>query len=195
MFLWTRESESISCSAVSASLRPRDCSPPGSSLHGILQARKLEWVAIPFSRWSSPPRDWTQISCTWSRFFTIWATKEAPGQVKIYRSQSSARGSLLFSCGQHVLGHCPVPLSSEPLLHSVLPRGRCQCGLLCMPVWERKNPPQAPLKALLHLVIFSFSQLSFRNTANSDPVDPAYLFLHIIYFIPFLPTRNLKFFW
>ena len=41
-----------------------DCSPPGSSVRGILQARILEWVAIPFSRVSSRPRDWTQVSCT-----------------------------------------------------------------------------------------------------------------------------------
>ena len=42
---------------------PVDCSPPGSSVHGIPQARILEWVAIPFSRGSSPPRDGTHISC------------------------------------------------------------------------------------------------------------------------------------
>ena len=41
---------------------PMDCSPPGSSVRGILQARILEWVAIPFSRGSSQPRDWTQVS-------------------------------------------------------------------------------------------------------------------------------------
>ena len=40
-----------------------DCSPPGSSVHGILQVRVLEWVAIPFSRGPSPPKDWTQVSC------------------------------------------------------------------------------------------------------------------------------------
>ena len=39
-----------------------DCSPPGSSVHGILQARTLEWVAIPFSREPSQPRDQTQVS-------------------------------------------------------------------------------------------------------------------------------------
>jgi len=48
-----------SCSVVSDSLRPYDCSPPGS-VHGILQARILEWVAMPFSRGSSQPKDWTQ---------------------------------------------------------------------------------------------------------------------------------------
>ena len=38
---------------------PMDYSPPGSSVHRVLQARILEWIAIPFSRWSSQPRDWT----------------------------------------------------------------------------------------------------------------------------------------
>ena len=42
---------------------PTDCSLPGSSVHGIFQARILEWVAISFSRRSSQPRDWTQVSC------------------------------------------------------------------------------------------------------------------------------------
>ena len=42
---------------------PMDCSPPDSSVHGILQARKLEWVAISFSTGSSWPRDWTCVSC------------------------------------------------------------------------------------------------------------------------------------
>ena len=57
---------------------PMDCGPPGSSAHGILQARILERVAISFSRGSSQPRDRTQVSCTAGRFFTIWATREAP---------------------------------------------------------------------------------------------------------------------
>ena len=48
-----------------------DCSLPGSSIHKILQARILEWVAIPFSRGASRPRDRTQVSCTSGRFFTI----------------------------------------------------------------------------------------------------------------------------
>ena len=43
---------------------PMDCSLPDSSVHGILQGRILEWVAISFSRGSSPPRDWTRVSCT-----------------------------------------------------------------------------------------------------------------------------------
>ena len=58
---------------------PMDCSPPGSSAHGILQARILEWVAMPTSRESSRPRDGTGISCVSfiaGRFFTT----ELPGK-------------------------------------------------------------------------------------------------------------------
>ena len=55
---------------------PMDCGPPGSSVLGILQARILEWVAMPFSRGSSQPRDWTQVSVIGGRFFTIWAMRE-----------------------------------------------------------------------------------------------------------------------
>ena len=48
---------------------------PVSSVHGILQARILEWVAVPFSRESSQPRNWTQVSSIAGEFFTIWATR------------------------------------------------------------------------------------------------------------------------
>ena len=56
---------------------PMDCTLPGSWVHEILQARILEWVAIPFSRGSPQPRDQTQVSHTAGGFFTIWATREA----------------------------------------------------------------------------------------------------------------------
>ena len=54
-----------------------DCSPPGSSIHGIYQARILEWVDISFSRGSSWPRDRTWVSCVVGIFFTIWGIREA----------------------------------------------------------------------------------------------------------------------
>ena len=53
-----------------------NCSLSGSSVHGILQARILEWVAMPFFRGSSRPRDWTQVSWIAGRFFTIWASRK-----------------------------------------------------------------------------------------------------------------------
>ena len=54
-----------------------DFSPPGFSVHGISQARILEWVAISFSRGSSRPRNWTQVSCIAGRFSTDWTTRES----------------------------------------------------------------------------------------------------------------------
>ena len=62
---------------------PVDGSPPGSSVHGILQARILEWVAISFSRGSSRPRDRTQVSHTAGRRFNLWATRENMGKANI----------------------------------------------------------------------------------------------------------------
>ena len=54
-----------------------DSSPPVSSVHEIFQARIPDWIAIPFSTGSSQPRNWTRVSYTAGRFFTIWATREA----------------------------------------------------------------------------------------------------------------------
>ena len=53
-----------------------DCSPPGSSVHGILQTRILEWVAMPSSRGASWPRNRIWVSCIAGRIFTIWATRD-----------------------------------------------------------------------------------------------------------------------
>ena len=56
---------------------PWDCSPPASSVHGILQARILKWVAISFSRGSFWPKDWTHDSCIGRWILYHWATWEA----------------------------------------------------------------------------------------------------------------------
>ena len=69
------ESESEVAQSCLTLCDPMDCSLPGSTIHGIFQARILEWVAISFSRRSSLPRDWTQVSCIVGRHFTIWATR------------------------------------------------------------------------------------------------------------------------
>ena len=65
-------------SRVQLFVTPWTSSLPGSSLHGILQARVLEWVAISFSRGSSQPRDQTPVSRIPGRRFNLWATGEAP---------------------------------------------------------------------------------------------------------------------
>ena len=80
-FIWKgtfyRKSKSNSCSILSNSLWPKDCSPSSSSVHGVLQARILGWVAFPSSGALPLPRHPTQVSCIVGRFFTIWATREA----------------------------------------------------------------------------------------------------------------------
>ena len=60
-----------------AQLCPTLCDPMDCIVHGILQASVLEWVAFPFSRGSSQPRDQTQDSHIAGGFFTSWATREA----------------------------------------------------------------------------------------------------------------------
>ena len=82
---------------------PMDCNSPGSSVHEILQARILEWVAISFSRGSSQLRDQTQVSCIAGRCFTIWATREAPNKTitaikfnKIAKYKINTQKSVIF---------------------------------------------------------------------------------------------------
>ena len=70
---------------------PIDYSPPGSSIHGILQARIMEWVAILFSRASSQPRDWTRVSRIAGRILTMWAT---------------THGMCIDNSGPHCPGQC-----------------------------------------------------------------------------------------
>ena len=62
----------------SALCDPVDCSPPGSSVHGLSQARILEWASHFLLQGISPPRDGTQAFCIAVRFFTIWATRKTP---------------------------------------------------------------------------------------------------------------------
>ena len=78
---------------------PMDCSLAGSSVHGLLQVRILEWVAVPFSRRSSPPRDRTQISRTAGRFFTTekWEGDPNDWSQRIKRRSLDVRlGCVLF---------------------------------------------------------------------------------------------------
>ena len=78
--------EGESCSVMSDSLQPHGL----YIVHGI-QARILEWVAFPFSRGSSQPRDWTQVSHIAGRFFTSWATREAQWIKRRKASEKSVR--------------------------------------------------------------------------------------------------------
>ena len=88
-YIYTILSESEVAQSCPTLCVPIDCSPPGSSVHGIFQAGVLEWVAISFSRGSSRPRDRSRVSCIPGRHFSLWASREAPNLVdrKIIWSQ------------------------------------------------------------------------------------------------------------
>jgi len=106
---------------------PMDCSLAG---HGILQARILEWVAIPLSRGSSWPRNRTQISCTTGRFFTIWATRKVP----MVHSKKKAGGGEGCSKETHVILHMSGynPLLSLQANHQTLYSGSKVYITICL---------------------------------------------------------------
>ena len=100
-----------------------DCSPPGSSVHGIFQAGILEWVAISFSRGSSRPRDWTPVSCVVGRFVTIWATREAPFYLFQFSSVTQLCPTLCNNMDCSTPGfpvHYPLPELTQTHVHLVI---------------------------------------------------------------------------
>ena len=98
---------------------------------GILQARILEWVAIPFSRASSLPRDWTQISCIAGGFFTTWATKTSSYWFKFLGRDDMVQRQWIWSACVHIcVSVCTYIRSDE-----------CMCIYVytCVCVWERER--------------------------------------------------------
>ena len=83
-----------------------DYSLPVSSLHGILQARILEWIAIPFSRRSSQSRNRTRVSCIAGRFFTNWATREIHQRLTDEYPEIPTRCVLSFKSKSKEWGRC-----------------------------------------------------------------------------------------
>ena len=108
---------------------PMNCSPPGFSVHGIIQARILEWVVISFSRGSSQPRDRTHVSCIAGRFFT----------------------TLSYQSGWKPLaiGQAPGPLLNvlHVFIHLLLPQPD-DVGTIITPISQmRKLRPERPTNA------------------------------------------------
>ena len=120
---------------------PMDCSPPGSSVHGILQARVLEWVAIPFSKGSSQPSNQTQVSCIAGGFFTF-CSREALGGVPLFPYlavinthcarhlaseqqglASAARNSISWSKGSSILSKGVQTLNPDSPVRETSSRG------------------------------------------------------------------------
>ena len=91
-----------------------NCSLPSSSVYGILQARIMKWVAIPFSRGSSQPRDRTWVSCIRGRFFTVWGTRQAPNWSIDIIDSTQAPALALFLFLSHSSPYIPYkPLYSQ----------------------------------------------------------------------------------
>ena len=123
-------------------LRPHGLSLPGSSVHGIFQARVLEWGAISFSRGSSRPRDGTQVSHTVGRRFIVWATREVT---------MMARGSLDFFLQLKMTVQWKIPS-----LHSREQHGldRLKSSRAC---WSNLGKIRAPIADLMVSKIMYFA--------------------------------------
>ena len=98
---------------------PMDHSPPGSSVHGILQARIFERASMLYSRGSSWPRDQTQVCCIAGSFFTIWATRGFPGGSS-GKDPTCQWGDVRDMGSVPGLGRSPGEGNSNPLQNSCL---------------------------------------------------------------------------
>ena len=110
---------------------PMDCSPSGSSVHGILQTRILEWVAISYPRGSSWPRDWTHVSwvsCTGREILHCGATWEALVKCLLEREGAKPLGGITQALPwpAHHLSQCPLVSPCSPLGPTP-----CQDGIVC----------------------------------------------------------------
>ena len=131
-----------------------DCSPSGSSVHGILQARTLEWVAMPSSRGSFWPRNWTHVSClSWiaGGFFIHWAIWE---DQRVQMPKQKKKISLDLSETQlnnYILKYflkCSVAIESEPRfslsrIHR-MSLGQIEKAALTYLHWQVGSLPLAP---------------------------------------------------
>ena len=108
---------SVNHSVMSDSLQPYGLDPQGSSLHGILQARMLEWVVIPFSRGFTWPRDSTQVSCIAGRSFTIWANFPKGTVIKKPHANAEDMGSILLWEDSTLTGETACVLQLLKLIH------------------------------------------------------------------------------
>ena len=114
---WSESEVTQSCPTL---CNPMNCSLPGFSVHGIFQARVLEWVAISFSRGSSQTRDRTRVSHTAGRHFTIWATREAHFLLKLGTKRTVDISSPPQMMPDHIKDNC-ITLTSDLLKNDMWP--------------------------------------------------------------------------
>ena len=135
---------------------PMGYSPPGFSVHGILQARKLEQFAISSFRVSSLPRDQTLFSCTAARFFTIWATREAVSLAVTWNNISDlfCRGILRIKWIDRLKALRTVSAATAA-------KSLQLCPTLCDPI--DSSPPGSPVPGILQARTLEWVAISFSN--------------------------------
>ena len=95
------------------SCNPMGCSPPGSSVHGMFQARTLEWVAISFCGGFCWPRDWTHVSCIGKWILYHWATWETQGNIAIWHDRDWLEPTRFKIAGELISSRLPASLNSH----------------------------------------------------------------------------------
>ena len=159
---------------MSDSCNSMNCSLSGSSVHGILQARILEWVAISYSRGTSWPRNWTQVSHIARRCFTNWATKEymmvnhdANDSVGVQTWAKHVPLSPLAGHLSWVISHHYGCIESYKFfLCSSSPAAAAakllqSCPTLCDPI--EGSPPGSPIPGVLQARTLEWVAISFSN--------------------------------
>ena len=178
---------------------PMDCSPPGSSVHGILQARILEWVATSYSRESSQPREWTCISCLAGRFFTVepprkphleahYSPKQPADHSVHLRTPMLAVALLKFPCewlpGTMTCQHLTKPHNGYLISHQscVMPISFFARGL-CIGKWHHYSArgsfrpwrlPLTPLPPFSHAPDSSSDPAAFTSNSVSIIFKPLF---------------------
>ena len=136
---------------------PIDCSLPGSSVHGILQARILNWVAFPCSRKSFQPRDQTWVSCTAGKFFTVWATREM-WKTESGPAATGAPAQALLGAAVALL--CYVSCNPGTVVHRGQSAEKKQNLLKWEAIWPTRTPNFLTAFRLLPFPVHNYASVS-----------------------------------
>ena len=151
-----------------------DCSLPGSSIHGILQERILEWLAIAFSRESSQPRDRTWVSHIAGRHFTLMASKMAESQGLQADSRARKGKKMDFSLEFNLyFGLSSVQLSHSVMSDSLRPHELQHARPPCPSPTPGVHSNSRPLSQWCHPAISS-SVIPFSSCPQSFPASESF---------------------
>ena len=157
-----------------------DCSPPGYSIHRILQARILEWVVIPSSSGSSWPRDWTWVSCIAGRFFYCLSHQKNPN--KFRRAQinpSHCSVSAERVNGGRIDGWVDEQLGRQPTLGKLNKLTQLLVEIVFAAILERFlhifiQPYKMFLKIITHQIPSSWQEIATPRPINTISPVPCY---------------------